>query len=146
MTPASSGRALRRSHRRKPERTSSRRCTPARTSRTCVTWTSAEPADGSSPGPGAAAEPGGGRGPGYPVTLPLSRGTADAPFLAALDLALARVRAYRPEILILLFGTDGHAEDPFAHLELTDGAYAAIAERAHALAHQICGGALVVLG
>jgi len=63
-----------------------------------------------------------------------------------LDLALARVRAYRPEILLLQFGTDGHAGDAFAHLELTDGAYAAIAERTHALAHEICGGALVLLG
>ena len=63
-----------------------------------------------------------------------------------LDLALPRVRADRPEILLLQFGTDGHAGDAFAHLELTDGAYAAIAERTHALAHEICGGALVLLG
>src|SRR2546428_145291 len=50
------------------------------------------------PGTGAASETGGGRGAGYTVNLPLSRGTADAPFLAALDLALARVRAYPPAI------------------------------------------------
>ena len=98
------------------------------------------------PGTGAASETGGGRGAGHTLNLPLPRGTADDTFLAALDLALTRVRAYRPEILILQFGTDGHAEDPFAHLELTDAAFVAIAERAHALAHEICGGALVLLG
>jgi acetoin utilization deacetylase AcuC-like enzyme len=31
-------------------------------------------------------------------------------------------------------------------LELTDGAYIALAARAHALAHEVCGGALVLLG
>ena len=44
------------------------------------------------------------------------------------------------------FGTDGHADDPFAHLELSDRAYSLAAELCHALAHEICGGALVLLG
>src|SRR2546428_4617451 len=98
------------------------------------------------PGTGAADETGAGAGQGYTLNLPLGRGDGDSVFLAALDAALARVRAHRPEILLLQFGTDGHVDDPFSHLRLTDAAYIVAAERAHALTHEVCGGALVLLG
>ena len=98
------------------------------------------------PGTGAADERGGGKGAGHTVNLPLARGTGDGAFLAALDAGLRRVPEYHPEILIVQCGTDGHADDPFAHLELSDRAYSVAAELCHALAHEICGGALVLLG
>ena len=98
------------------------------------------------PGTGGTDETGIGDGAGCTLNLPLARGTSDVAFLRALDLALLRVRAYRPEILLVQLGTDGHADDRFSHLELSDDAYIAVAERAHALAHDVCGGALVLLG
>lgn len=98
------------------------------------------------PGTGGADEAGDGAGLGYTLNVPLARGDGDAAFADALELALARIRAYRPEILLVQFGTDGHANDPFAHLQLTDHAHVAVAEHAHALAHEVCGGALVLLG
>lgn len=98
------------------------------------------------PGTGAADERGAGNGADHTVNLPLARGAGDAGFVGALDRALLRVREYRPEILVVQFGTDGHATDPFAHLELSDGAYRVAAERCHSLAHEVCGGALVLLG
>jgi acetoin utilization protein AcuC len=98
------------------------------------------------PGTGAADETGAGSGAGYTLNLPLARGDGNAAFASAVEVALARVRAFRPEILLVQFGTDGHADDPFAHLELTDEAFLAAAERVHALAHEVCGGALVLLG
>ncbi len=98
------------------------------------------------PGTGAACESGAGAGHGYTVNLPLARGDGDTAFLAAVDAALVRVRAHQPEIILVQFGTDGHLADPFSHLRLTDAAYLAAAERAHALAHDVCGGALVLLG
>jgi acetoin utilization protein AcuC len=98
------------------------------------------------PGTGAADEIGDGAGSGHTLNLPLARGDGDSAFAHTLDVALARIRDFRPEILLVQFGTDGHAADPFAHLELTDGAYVAVAARAHALAHEMCGGALVLLG
>jgi acetoin utilization protein AcuC len=98
------------------------------------------------PGTGAAEECGDGAGAGHTINMPLARGTGDTLFLAMLDRALSRVREYGPEILIVQFGTDGHASDSFAHLELSDRAYATAAERCHALAHEVCGGALVLLG
>ena len=89
---------------------------------------------------------GAGAGDGYTLNLPLARGDGDAAFLPALDAGLARVRSHRPEILLVQFGTDGHLADPFSHLRLSDAAFIAAAERAHALAHEVCDGALVLLG
>ncbi|HEV8468386.1 MAG TPA: acetoin utilization protein AcuC [Candidatus Limnocylindria bacterium] len=98
------------------------------------------------PGTGTADETGAGVGEGYTMNLPLRRGDGDAVFLAAVDVALERVRGHRPEVLLVQFGTDGHVDDPFSHLRLSDAAYVSAAERAHALAHEVCGGALVLLG
>jgi len=98
------------------------------------------------PGTGAADETGAGAGDGYTLNLPLARGDGDAAFLPALDAGLARVRSHRPEILLVQLGTDGHVTDPFSHLRLSDAAFVVAAERAHALAHEVCGGALVLLG
>jgi acetoin utilization protein AcuC len=94
------------------------------------------------PGTGAAHE----RGHGMAVNLPLSRGDGDTAFLARLHEALAAVRAFRPQLLFVVFGTDGHQEDPFAGLALTDEAYATSARLVHELAHEVCQGRLVVVG
>src|SRR5207302_521188 len=87
------------------------------------------------PGTGSADERGEGQGAGHTVNLPLARGAGDEAFLEALDGALRRVREYQPEILIVQFGTDGHMNDPFAHLGLSDRAYSRAAELCHAVAH-----------
>lgn len=98
------------------------------------------------PGTGAADETGADAGSGYALNLPLARGDGDAAFALTLDAALERIREFGPDIVLLQFGTDGHAGDPFAHLALTDDAYVIAAARVHELAHEICGGALVLLG
>lgn len=98
------------------------------------------------PGTGSRDETGVAAGAGFAVNLPLPSGTCDAAFLAAFDAACERVRVYGPEVLLLQFGTDGHADDRFSHLALSDDAYVAVATRAHELAHEVCGGALVLLG
>lgn len=86
------------------------------------------------------------RGAGLALNLPLARGDGDGAFLARLAEAEAAIRAFRPELLILQFGTDAHADDPFAHLAVSDAGFAEVARRAHALAHEVCAGRLVVLG
>lgn len=71
---------------------------------------------------GHADETGEGAGDGANLNLPLPRGTALAEFLAALDEAMDRVRAFAPELLILSFGADTFSGDPisFFRLETTD--------------------------
>jgi acetoin utilization protein AcuC len=92
-------------------------------------------------------EMGEGDGFGYAVNLPLPRHTGDRVYLAAFDaVVVPLVEAYRPEILLLQFGTDGHVHDPLVDLHLTTQTYQGVARRAHDLAHRLCQGRLLAFG
>jgi acetoin utilization protein AcuC len=98
------------------------------------------------PGTGAADEVGAGRGLGYTLNVPLPRGTGNAEYLRQLDeTVLPYVAGYRPELLIVQIGVDTHRGDPLVRLGLTAGAYREIALRLHSLAHDLCGGRLLVV-
>jgi acetoin utilization deacetylase AcuC-like enzyme len=56
------------------------------------------------------------------------------------------LRAYRPELIILQYGVDGHYLDPLVRLALTTAAYQETARLLHSLAHELCGGRLLVTG
>jgi acetoin utilization deacetylase AcuC-like enzyme len=90
---------------------------------------------------------GSGPGLGYTVNIPLPRRCGDGPYLLALyDLAAPLLRRYRPEIIVLQYGTDGHFQDPLVRLALTTTAYAETARLVHDLAHTLCDGRLLVTG
>lgn len=74
-------------------------------------------------------ETGSGRGEGFNVNLPLPVGSGDAPFLAAVDDALARIKAFGAEALVLSLGYDAHAADPLTALSVTTPGFAAVGER-----------------
>lgn len=76
---------------------------------------------------GGAQERGEGRGMGYNLNLPLPRGTDDAGYLAALDVALARIRAFGADVVIVALGLDAHIDDPFKGLAITTPGFDAIA-------------------
>jgi acetoin utilization protein AcuC len=79
--------------------------------------------------------------------VPLPRRCGDAPYLYALHhLVAPLLRAYRPEIIILQYGVDGHYLDPLVRLALTTAAYQETARLLHSLAHELCGGRLLVTG
>lgn len=82
---------------------------------------------------GHAAERGEGRGLGYNLNLPLPLGAGDEPFLAALDAALARIRAFAPGALVLALGLDASADDPFGGLKVSGDGFDAIGARLGAL-------------
>ena len=71
-------------------------------------------------------ERGAGRGDGYNRNLPLPRTTEDDDYLAALDEAIATVRAYAPGALVLALGLDAHRDDPLKGMRLSTGAFARI--------------------
>jgi len=99
------------------------------------------------PATGSADEMGSGPGLGYTVNVPLPRRCGDAPYLLALHKLVAPLlRQYRPEFIILQFGTDGHFQDPLVRLALTTSAYAETARLVHELAHDLCAGRLLVTG
>ncbi len=72
---------------------------------------------------GYAHERGAGPGDGYNRNLPLPRTTEDDGYMAALDEALATVRAYRPGALVLALGLDAHRDDPLKGMRLSTAAF-----------------------
>ena len=82
---------------------------------------------------GHAEERGEAEGLGYNLNLPLPRGTDDAGYLDALDTALARIRAFGADVVVVALGLDAHENDPFKGFRVTTPGFARIAERIAAL-------------
>ncbi|MGN7733548.1 histone deacetylase family protein [Ensifer sp. 22564] len=82
---------------------------------------------------GHADERGEGLGLGYNLNLPLERKSGDAEFLAALDVAFRRIRAYAPDALVVALGLDAFEGDPFGGLSVSTPGFARIGEAIAAL-------------
>jgi acetoin utilization protein AcuC len=99
------------------------------------------------PGTGSVDEVGWGAGYGYTVNVGLPRHVGDDAYLAAFRAVVPAVlRAYRPDVMLVNFGVDGHFADLLVRLGLTTGAYRAIAADLHDLAHELCDGRLLLTG
>jgi acetoin utilization protein AcuC len=99
------------------------------------------------PGTGFVDDLGRGRGYGYSINLPLEPYTDDDSWLALFEAVVpALAHAFRPDIIVLQSGCDGHCRDPLTHLSATTRTVEEVARQVHALAHALCGGRLVVLG
>lgn len=75
---------------------------------------------------GHADERGAGPGQGYNLNLPLARGSGDGPFRESLEIALARIRSFAPDVLLVALGLDAHEGDPLAGLAVTTDGFAQI--------------------
>lgn len=73
-------------------------------------------------------ERGEGPGLGYNLNLPLARKSGDVEFLAALDTAFRRIRAFAPDALVVALGLDAFEGDPFGGLSVTTPGFSRIAE------------------
>jgi len=78
-------------------------------------------------------EVGEGDGHGCNVNIPLARGIGDDVFMEHLQLALARVRDFEPEVLVLALGLDASEHDPLAFLKITTDGFRRIGETIAAL-------------
>jgi acetoin utilization deacetylase AcuC-like enzyme len=81
---------------------------------------------------GHAQETGAGAGTGFNLNLPQSLGSGDAPWLAAGDTALARIREFAPTALVVALGLDASESDPLQGLKVTGAGF-------HAMASKIAG-------
>ena len=68
---------------------------------------------------GHAQERGAGAGLGANLNLPLPRGTDDAAWMVALEVALARVAAFGTDVLVVALGLDAYEADPFKGFAVT---------------------------
>ena len=73
---------------------------------------------------GHADERGAGDGLGFNANYPLPAGASNEAWFAALDEALARLRAHDPDLLIVSLGVDTYAGDPISHFRLDRPEYA----------------------
>src|SRR5882757_4253970 len=78
---------------------------------------------------GHAHEIGEGAGKGFNLNLPQPLGSPDAPWLAAGDQALARIRDFAPTALVVALGLDASESDPLQGLKVTGAGFHAMARK-----------------
>ncbi len=96
------------------------------------------------PGTGAADEVGVELGHGTTINVPLPAYVGDEGYLRAFRQLLApAAREFRPDVIFLSAGYDGHWLDPLANMQLSISGYAALVTEVLALADELCNGKLV---
>jgi acetoin utilization protein AcuC len=99
------------------------------------------------PGTGFPSETGRGDGAGFKVNLPLPPSAGDEALLPLFRRVVPTLlRSFRPEVIVLQHGVDGHVDDALARLQYTPAAYAEIDRTVLALAREVSGGRLLVTG
>jgi acetoin utilization protein AcuC len=99
------------------------------------------------PGTGAASETGRGDGAGSKVNVPLPPASGDEALLPIFRrLVPPLLRSFRPDVIVLQHGVDGHIGDGLARLQYTPGAYAEIDRALLALARELADGRMLVTG
>ena len=99
------------------------------------------------PGTGFPDETGSGEAKGLKVNIPLLPETGDEAYLKAFRaLVPSLVRKFRPEIILVQCGADGHIDDRLANLRLTTQTYQEVIGEMHNLAHELCRGRLLLFG
>jgi acetoin utilization protein AcuC len=99
------------------------------------------------PGTGAVGETGRGDGKGLKVNLPLPPGTGDEALVPLFRRVVPPlVRSFRPDLIVVQHGADGHAGDPLTTLQYTSVGYDALDRIILDLADELCDRRLVVTG
>jgi len=98
------------------------------------------------PGTGAASERGLGPGEGTTLNCPLSAGTGDSEWLAALERqVLPALEDFRPQFVLVSAGFDAHAQDPLSGTRLSEDGYRRMTRAVADLARRTAGGRVVTL-
>ena len=96
------------------------------------------------PSTGARDDVGSGAGQHATLNLPMPAGSGDADVLAAYrEELLPRALAFRPELVLISAGFDGHRDDPLAGWRLTEAGYAELTRLVRQIADASAGGRIV---
>ena len=99
------------------------------------------------PGTGFVDELGEGEGYGYSLNVPLEPFTEDGSWLDIHRKLIPEVvEAYRPDVIVLQSGCDGHALDPLTHLRASTRLYEETTRIVCEAADRVCGGRVVATG
>lgn len=90
-------------------------------------------------------ERGRGKGLGFTCNIPLPDSCRDADYLYAFEkIVKPLARQYRPELILVSAGFDAHESDPLGSMNLTTHGFGLMSAKAKALAHELCGGKLLL--
>ena len=99
------------------------------------------------PGTGFIDEIGEGEGYGHSVNVPLDPHTGDASWRRAFhDLMPELFAAFKPDVIVLQNGCDGHALDPLTHLRASTGLFEEFVTSVCVLADEHCQGRVIATG
>ena len=99
------------------------------------------------PGTGHWREAGTGEGAGATLNLSMPGGCGDSEYAMVMDEVIApKLRAYRPELILVSAGYDAHHGDPIdgAMMQLSCAGYASLVGSLRQLAQELCSGRIVV--
>ncbi len=98
------------------------------------------------PGTGSAESVGEGRGKGFTVNVPFPGGAGDSAFEEPfVRVVLPVLRQFRPDVILVSYGADGHARDPLGDLRLTSSGYVGLTRHLRDAARELCGGRIAYL-
>ncbi|MBN1945386.1 MAG: histone deacetylase [Bradymonadales bacterium] len=96
------------------------------------------------PGTGRADERGIGPGIGFTRNFPMSPGTSEAEWMKVFEEELPPIAAeFKPELVLVSAGYDGHEADPLASLSITTQGFRRMAEIVKELAEKYAGGRMI---
>ena len=98
------------------------------------------------PGTGAPHQTGRGAGAGFTLNIPLEAGTKDQEVerLYA-EVAIPRVRAFKPDLLMISAGFDAHEQDPLGQLRMTTEGFGRLTRALLQVADEVCDGKVVLV-
>jgi acetoin utilization deacetylase AcuC-like enzyme len=97
------------------------------------------------PGTGSLDEVGSGEGRGTTLNIPLPAGCGDEEYLAVFEqVIIPAARRFKPNIILVSTGYDGHWGDPLAMMRLSVAGYGRMAEIIKGLAGELCEGRLAL--
>lgn len=96
------------------------------------------------PGTGFEWEMGVGKGKGFTMNVPFRPGAGDEEYLEAMrNRVVPALEAFGPQALMISAGFDGHADDPLAHIELSELGFEGITRELVGVAEKCCAGRVV---
>ncbi|MGA7923508.1 MAG: acetoin utilization protein AcuC [Thermoplasmata archaeon] len=99
------------------------------------------------PGTGSIPESGRGDGAGLKVNIPLPPGSGDETFGPLFRRVVpSLIRDFRPDLILLQHGVDGHRGDPLTQLDYGPSSYRLALSTLLELSRELCAGRLVVTG
>jgi acetoin utilization deacetylase AcuC-like enzyme len=95
------------------------------------------------PGSGSPDEVGKGPGTGAAINVPLPPGTGDGGYRSVFEQVLVpAARRFRPDVVLVSAGFDGHWRDPLADMRISISGFGALAMIVQSLAQDLCEGRL----